>query len=99
MGNYNAHVLTRNRLNKVHTEAPKHLTKLGFNIVRGEGRTKKSYNIKDIYEFKKKKSIELDNKINTLERDFKAILRVSDVIDDILVHKSTKDALRGQNIT
>ena len=44
-------ILTRNRINKIHTNAPKFLQEKGFNVERGSGETGKK-NIKDIHKFK-----------------------------------------------
>jgi hypothetical protein len=55
-------VITREKLNKVHNEAPKYLQEKGFDVVRGEGKTTKSLEIK---EFKAKK---LEDRIEELEK-------------------------------
>lgn len=75
-------VLTRIKLNKVHTEAPKFLRSKGFDVVRGEGLTQNN-NIKDIYKFKKEKYKELENKTNMLTERLNSLLRISDEIDNI----------------
>jgi DNA repair ATPase RecN len=54
-------VMTPQRINKVHTEAPVYLQERGFDVFRGKGKTDKSLEIK---EFKAEK---LENKINELE--------------------------------
>lgn len=54
-------VMTPQRINKVHTEAPRYLQERGFDVFRGKGKTDKSLEIK---EFKAEK---LENKINSLE--------------------------------
>lgn len=54
-------VMTPQRINKIHTEAPKYLQEMGFDVFRGKGKTDKSLEIK---EFKAEK---LEDKINQLE--------------------------------
>jgi hypothetical protein len=57
-------VMTPQRINKIHTEAPQYLQERGFDVFRGKGKTDKSLEIK---EFKAEK---LENKINELENKF-----------------------------
>jgi hypothetical protein len=54
-------VMTPQRINKIHSEAPKYLQEMGFDVVRGKGKTDKSLEIK---EFKAEK---LQEKIDKLE--------------------------------
>ncbi|CUQ35310.1 MobV family relaxase [Clostridium baratii] len=90
------HVVTRNKLNKVHTEASNYLKNLGFDVIRGNGKTKEKGNIKDIHEFKKKKSKELEYKIDTLTERLNALLSVSNEIDTIKSIKTQKTLLGGK---
>ena len=54
-------VMTPQRINKVHTEAPIYLQERGFDVFRGKGKTDKSLEIKEF------KAEMLENKINQLE--------------------------------
>lgn len=89
-------VMTPQRINKIHTEAPKRFKELGFDVIRGNGKTKEKGNIKDIHEFKKKKSKELECKIDTLAERLNALLSVSDEIDNIQSIKTQKTLLGGK---
>lgn len=63
-------ILTRNRINKIHTNAPKFLLEKGFEIERGSGETGKK-NIKDIHRFKAEK---LENQINEKQQELNQLL-------------------------
>ena len=54
-------VMTPQRINKIHTEAPVYLQERGFDVFRGKGKTDKSLEIKEF------KAEMLENKINQLE--------------------------------
>jgi flagellar capping protein FliD len=54
-------VMTPQRINKIHTEAPIYLQERGFDVFRGKGKTDKSLEIKEF------KAEMLENKINQLE--------------------------------
>ncbi|MDZ4994556.1 hypothetical protein GNF80_16565 [Clostridium perfringens] len=62
-------VLTQSRLNKIHTNAPKYLQEKGFNVVRGNGKTKERGNIKNIHEYKKEIENILSNELENLKID------------------------------
>lgn len=63
-------ILTRNRINKVHTNAPKFLQEKGFNVERGSGETGKK-NIKDIHKFK---SQDLENKVIEKQQELNRLI-------------------------
>ena len=51
-GKLQAHkLMTKDRINKIHSDAPKWLLERGFEVERGKGKTGKK-NIKDIYKYK-----------------------------------------------
>ena len=56
-------LMTKSRIDKIHSQAPKWLSERGFDVVRGKGKTGNK-NIKDIYKYKAKK---LEDNIKELE--------------------------------
>lgn len=89
-------VMTPKRINDIHTNAPKFLKEYGFNVTRGDGKTKKDGNVNDIYEFKKKKEKELENKIEILTKRLNNLLCVSEVIENISSIETKKKFLGGK---
>ncbi|HHD2785988.1 TPA: MobV family relaxase [Clostridium perfringens] len=65
-------VLNQSRFNKVHTNAPKYLQEKGFNVVRGNGKTKERGNIDNIHEYKKEIENILSNELKNLKIDLEA---------------------------
>lgn len=65
-------VLNQSRFNKVHTNAPKYLQEKGFNVVRGNGKTKERGNIDNIHEYKKEIENILSNELENLKIDLEA---------------------------
>ena len=67
-------VMTKERINRIHTEAPKYLQQKGFDVERGKGKTEKNL---DIHRFKAEKLREdiniLEDRLNALEGDLGAI--------------------------
>lgn len=89
-------VITRERLNKVHDEAPKYLQELGFDVERGNGKTTNSVEIKEYKAKKLKEEIDEVNKklknaqnisaeLSKIESHSKALL---DKLDKIEVKKA-----------
>lgn len=76
-GKLQAHkLMTKDRINKIHSEAPKWLQERGFEVERGKGKTGKK-NIKDIYKYKAKKLeesvLELEDKIVNLNKELERL--------------------------
>lgn len=76
-GKLQAHkLMTKDRINKIHSEAPKWLQECGFEVKRGKGNTGKK-NIKDIYKYKAKKLeesvLELEDKIVNLNKELEQL--------------------------
>ena len=76
-GKLQAHkLMTKDRINKIHSDAPKWLQERGFEVERGKGKTGKK-NIKDIYKYKAKKLeesvLELEDKIVKLNKELEQL--------------------------
>ncbi len=76
-GKLQAHkLMTRDRINKIHSEAPKWLLERGFEVQRGKGKTGKK-NIKDIHKYKAKKLEEsvfdLEDKVIMLNKQIEQL--------------------------
>lgn len=85
-------LMTPARINKIHTEAPKHLQQKGFDVERGKGKTEKNL---DIHRFKTEKLREdiniLEDRLNALEGNLGVIqgARVQiECLDSIEIKKS-----------
>ncbi|MFR9026218.1 MAG: MobV family relaxase [Clostridium perfringens] len=84
-------VLNQSRFNKVHTNAPKYLQEKGFNVVRGNGKTKERGNIDNIHEYKKEIENILLNELKNLKIDLEAHRgALNDILDlEHLEYKKT----------
>ena len=76
-GKLQAHkLMTKDRINKIHSDAPKWLQERGFEVERGKGKTGKK-NIKDIYKYKAKRLEEsvlaLEDKIVNLNKELEQL--------------------------
>lgn len=77
-------ILTRNRINKIHTNAPKFLQEKGFNVERGSGETGNK-NIKDIHKFKAQ---DLENKVIEKQQELN---RLIETINNLKYHSNSID--------
>lgn len=84
-------VLNQSRFNKVHTNVPKYLQEKGFNVVRGNGKTKERGNIDNIHEYKKEIENILSNELKNLKIDLEAHRgALNDILDlEHLEYKKT----------
>lgn len=77
-------ILTRNRINKVHTNAPKFLQEKGFEVTRGSGETGNK-NIKDIHKFKAQN---LENKVIEKQQELN---RLIETLNNLKYHSNSID--------
>lgn len=89
-------VLNQSRFNKVHTNAPKYLQEKGFNVIRGNGKTKERGNIDNIHEYKKEIENILSNELKNLKIDLEAHRGVLNEILDIEHLEYKKTLLTGE---
>lgn len=89
-------VLTQSRLNKVHTNAPKYLQEKGFNVIRGNGKTKERGNIDNIHEYKKEIENILSNELKNLKIDLEAHRGALNSILDLEHLEYKKTLLTGE---
>lgn len=89
-------VLTKSRLNKVHTNAPKYLQKKGFNVIRGNGKTKERGNIDNIHDYKNEIENILSNELKNLKIDLEAHKNTLNLILDIDNIEYKKTFLTGE---
>lgn len=89
-------VLNQSRFNKVHTNAPKYLQEKGFNVVRGNGKTKERGNIDNIHEYKKEIENILSNELKNLKIDLEAHRGVLNEILDLEHLEYKKTLLTGE---
>lgn len=88
-------VVTPQRINKIHTDAPKYLQEKGFEVVRGKGKTEKSLEIHEFKAEKLKENInELENTLNGLKNDLEKIL----TLDDVKLEKVKLPLMKGKII-
>lgn len=92
-------IMTPQRINKIHTEAPKYLQEMGFDVIRGQGKTDKSLEINEYKAEKLQDRIsELENKLaettekhkSTIEQLKQAQAKVKDQFESV---KKTSDSL------
>lgn len=88
-------VMTPNRINKIHTEAPKFLNNFGFDVVRGKGSTGKN-NIEDIHEYKKIQADKLKKEIDSLKIDLKAHIEAKSSLECFSGIDKEKSILGGK---
>jgi hypothetical protein len=70
-------VMTPHRINKIHSEAPKYLQEMGFDVFRGKGKTDKSLEIKEYKAEKLQEKIEdLENKMETMTDTHKSNIEI-----------------------
>lgn len=89
-------VLNQSRFNKVHTNAPKYLQEKGFNVVRGNGKTKERGNIDNIHEYKKEIENILSNELKNLKIDLEAHRGALNEILDLEHLEYKKTLLTGE---
>ncbi|MCJ8342655.1 MAG: plasmid recombination protein [Cetobacterium sp.] len=89
-------VLNQSRFNKVHTNAPKYLQGKGFNVVRGNGKTKERGNIDNIHEYKKEIENILSNELKNLKIDLEAHRGALNLILDLEHLEYKKTLLTGE---
>ncbi|XZM35542.1 MobV family relaxase (plasmid) [Clostridium perfringens] len=89
-------VLNQSRFNKVHTNAPKYLQEKGFNVVRGNGKTKERGNIDNIHEYKKEIENILSNELKNLKIDLEAHRGALNEILDLEHLEYKKTLLAGE---
>lgn len=89
-------VLTQSRLNKVHANAPKYLQEKGFNVIRGNGKTKERGNIDNIHEYKKEIENILSNELKNLKIDLEAHRDTLNSILDLEHLEYKKTLLTGE---
>ncbi|MFH5911668.1 MobV family relaxase [Clostridium perfringens] len=89
-------VLNQSRFNKVHTNAPKYLQEKGFNVVRGNGKTKERGNTDNIHEYKKEIENILSNELKNLKIDLEAHRGVLNEILDLEHLEYKKTLLTGE---
>ncbi len=89
-------VLNQSRFNKVHTNVPKYLQEKGFNVVRGNGKTKERGNIDNIHEYKKEIENILFNELENLKIDLKAHRGALNSILDLEHLEYKKTLLTGE---
>lgn len=89
-------VLNQSRFNKVHSNAPKYLQEKGFNVVRGNGKTKERGNIDNIHEYKKEIENILSNELKNLKIDLEARRGALNNILDIEHLEYKKTLLTGE---
>lgn len=92
-------VMTPQRINKIHTDAPRYLQERGFEVVRGQGKTEESL---EIHKFKAEKIKEdikgLERNLNALKNDYEAVKDVKSCIYDI-EHIEAKKSFITSKIT
>jgi len=92
-------VMTPQRINKIHTDAPKYLQERGYDVVRGMGKTEESLEIHKFKAEKLKDDIKgLELKLNALKNDYTAVKDIRSCIYDIN-HIEVKKGLIGSKIT
>lgn len=92
-------VMTPQRINKVHTDAPKYLQERGFEVVRGQGKTEESLEIHKFKAEKLKEDIKsLEHTLDTLKNDYKAVRDVKSCIYNI-EHIEAKKSFINSKIT
>ncbi|MGU9355683.1 MobV family relaxase [Clostridium perfringens] len=89
-------VLNQSRFNKVHTNVPKYLQEKGFNVVRGNGKTKERGNIDNIHEYKKEIENILSNELKNLKIDLEAHRGALNEILDLEHLEYKKTLLTGE---
>lgn len=89
-------VLNQSRFNKVHTNVPKYLQEKGFNVVRGNGKTKERGNIDNIHEYKKEIENILSNELKNLKIDLEAHRSALNEILDLEHLECKKTLLTGE---
>lgn len=89
-------VLNQSRFNKVHTNAAKYLQEKGFNVVRGNGKTKERGNIDNIHEYKKEIENILFNELENIKIDLKAHRGALNSILDLEHLEYKKTLLTGE---
>lgn len=89
-------VLNQSRFNKVHSNAPKYLQEKGFNVVRGNGKTKERGNIDNIHEYKKEIENILSNELENLKIDLEARRGALNCILDLEHLEYKKTLLTGE---
>lgn len=89
-------VLNQSRFNKVHTNAPKYLQEKGFNVIRGNGKTKERGNIDNIHEYKKEIENILSNELKNLKIDLEAHRGALNSILDLEHLEYKKTLLTGE---
>ena len=89
-------VLNQSRFNKVHTNVPKYLQEKGFNVVRGNGKTKERGNIDNIHEYKKEIENILFNELENIKIDLKAHRGALNSILDLEHLEYKKTLLTGE---
>lgn len=85
-------VMTKERINRIHTKAPKYLKEKGYDVIRGSGKTENSL---DIHKYKAEK---LKEDICILEKQFEAFKSIEGRTRDIDVIE-VKESLIGSKIT
>ena len=85
-------VMTKERINRIHTEAPKYLQEKGYDVVRGSGKTENSL---DIHKYKAEK---LKEEIHILEKQFESFKSIEGRTGDIDVIE-VKESLMGSKVT
>ncbi len=83
-------VMTPGRINKIHTEAPKYLREKGFEIIRGQGKTEKSLEIK---KYKEKK---IQENINVLENKISSLIKIEKELNDLNEIEYKKSFIGGK---
>lgn len=83
-------VMTPGRINKIHTEAPKYLRGKGFEIIRGQGKTEKSLEIK---KYKEKK---IEENINVLENKINSLIKIEKELNDLNEIEYKKSFIGGK---